>query len=198
MRLKLADLAIYAAHAGFWLVFITATTIRKKEGSKSDNPAAAERKTATHSRLLLGLHMGAFGVLYSGIGLAVFNGGVPGWFSGQRIVGACLIALGAVLAAWAVLYFRSWRFRAEVTAGHQLATGGPFFVLRHPIYAGLNLLALGSAVWIPSPILWIALGLMLIGSDLRGRAEEKLLIQTFGSAYSTYMKKTWRFIPGVY
>src|SRR5713226_7791725 len=100
MRLKLADLAIYAAHAGFWLVFITATTIRKKDGLKSDSPVAGERNTATHSRLLLGLHMGAFAVMYSGIGFAVFTSRVPGWFSGQRIAGACLIALGAVLAAW--------------------------------------------------------------------------------------------------
>jgi protein-S-isoprenylcysteine O-methyltransferase Ste14 len=140
----------------------------------------------------------AFGVMYGGIAMTVFNGHVPHWFSGQRVVGTGLIALGAVLAAWAVLYFRSWRFRAEISAGHQLATGGPFSVLRHPIYTGLNLLALGSAIWIPSPILWVAFLLMVVGSDLRGRAEEKLLVEAFGQDYIGYMKKTWRCVPGLY
>ncbi len=49
---------------------------------------------------------------------------------------------------WALDYFRSWRFRAKLDEGHQLATGGPFRLLRHPIYMGLNLLALGSAFWV--------------------------------------------------
>ena len=52
--------------------------------------------------------------------------------------------------------FRSWRFRATLDKGHQLATGGPFSLLRHPIYMGLNLLALGRAIWVPTLTLWIA------------------------------------------
>jgi protein-S-isoprenylcysteine O-methyltransferase Ste14 len=37
-----------------------------------------------------------------------------------------------------------------------------------------------------------------VGSDLRGRAEEKLLSKTFGDAYRDYLAKTKRFVPGVY
>jgi len=99
---------------------------------------------------------------------------------------------------WALLSFRSWRFRAAVDSRHQLATGGPFRLLRHPIYLGLNLLALGSAIWIPTPVMWTAFILMAIGGDLRARAEEALLMQTFGSTYRAYIARTRRFIPGVY
>ena len=63
---------------------------------------------------------------------------------------------------------------------------------------GLNLLALGTAVWIPTPILWVSLLLMIVGSDLRARAEENLLARVFGDAYRDYREHTSRFVPGVY
>ncbi len=195
----MSHLTIYAAHACFWAIFIGARfAARRKTHSVDPSPVSPEKKTARHSRLLIAIHFVAFGVMYSGIGLAVFSGNMPTWFPGQCIAGAVVIAIGAILAASAVWYFRSWRFRAEVTAGHQLATGGPFSIWRHPIYTALTLLALGTALWIPSPLVWAGFILMAIGSDLRGRAEEKLLIETFGADYIAYRAKTWRFIPGIY
>jgi protein-S-isoprenylcysteine O-methyltransferase Ste14 len=84
------------------------------------------------------------------------------------MVGSTVIASGAALVAWALVYFRSWRVRAKLEAGHQLATGGPFRTLRHPIYMGLNLLALGTALWVPTTLVWVACGLMAVGSDFHG------------------------------
>jgi len=199
MHFHPVDLAIYAAHGGFWAAFVGARFASRHKAPPADKgPAAVEKKTAKHSHLLVWLHFVAFGVMYCGIGIAVFFGGTPKWFSGQQIAGAIVIGAGAILAVTAVWYFRSWRFRAEVTAGHQLATGGPFAIWRHPIYTALTLLALGTALWIPSPIVWIGFILMALGSDLRGRAEEKLLLQTFGSDYIAYRARTWRFVPGLY
>jgi protein-S-isoprenylcysteine O-methyltransferase Ste14 len=136
--------------------------------------------------------------MYFGIGNTVIPARVPAWFAGQRIAGTLVIALGGVMICWALLFFKSWRIRAALTADHQLATGGPFRFVRHPIYLGLDLLALGSAVWVPTPALWLSVILMVLGSDLRGRAEEKLLVTRFGEAYTSYMARTRRFLPGVY
>lgn len=197
--MRTGDVAIYAVHACFWLALVAARLAgRKKRQGAENSSVAREKKTARHSRLLVWIHFAAFAVLYSGIAAAVFGGQTPAWFSGQRIVGLAIIGVGAALAASAILHFRSWRFRAEVSAGHQLATGGPFSVLRHPIYMGLNLLALGSAFWIPTLVIWTSFILMLIGSELRGRAEEKLLLEIFGKDYVAYKARTWRCIPGVY
>src|SRR5439155_19920964 len=133
-----------------------------------------------------------------GIFFAVIPGRVPRWFPGQRIVGATVIAAGAALVVWALLHFRSWRVRAKLDPNHELATGGPFRWIRHPIYMGLNLLALGSALWVPTAILWAAFVLMVVGSDLRARAEEALLERAFGVRYREYRTHTRRFVPGVY
>ncbi len=140
----------------------------------------------------------AFFVLYCGIGLAVFSGQIPVRLRGQGILGSLIIAVGAILMAWALVYFRSWRFRAKLEDDHRLVTGGPFRMLRHPIYMGLNLLALGSAVWIPTALVWIGFVLMIVGSDLRARAEEKILEEAFGAPYRDYCARTRRFLPWLY
>lgn len=197
------DFALYTVHGAFWTSFgIARLRSRSHDSAATDDtvPAVsvAHEATAPHSRALVVLHMTAFGVMYFGIGNALFTVRVPRWFPGQQIAGTLIIASGAVLMAWALTYFRSWRFRAKLDAGHELATGGPFRYLRHPLYMGLNLLALGSAVWVPTPTLWVSCALMVLGSDLRGRAEESLLEQGFGAEYRKYAAGTRRFIPGVY
>jgi protein-S-isoprenylcysteine O-methyltransferase Ste14 len=94
--------------------------------------------------------------------------------------------------------FASWRIRAQLDAGHQLATGGPFHVIRNPIYSALNLLALGTAIWVGGVLVWIAVLLTVLGSELRARAEEPLLERAFGEEYRDYRRRTKRFVPGVY
>jgi protein-S-isoprenylcysteine O-methyltransferase Ste14 len=197
------DPSIYYAHAAFWGAFgLTRAIVSRRNPVKGvaveAAPVSGEVQTAPFSRALLACHMLGFATLYGGIGSAVFSGRMPVWFPFQRVLGFLLIAAGAALAVWALLYFRSWRFRAKLEEGHQLASGGPFRWFRHPIYMGLNLLALGSAVWIPTPLVWTGFVLMAIGSDLRGRSEEKLLRHAFGNLYQDYCARTARFLPGIY
>ena len=196
------DFHIYTMHWGFWGAFgVTRIILRNRDRNDShaaDAPISQKGNTAPFSRALLAFHALAFGLMYFGIGYAVIPGRVPNWFPGQRLAGALVIAGGAALMVWALVYFRSWRFRATLDESHELATGGPFRILRHPIYMGLNLLALGTALWIPTPIVWAAFVLMAIGSDLRARAEETILQQAFGPAYLEYCARTRRFVPGIY
>jgi protein-S-isoprenylcysteine O-methyltransferase Ste14 len=197
-----ADFLIYAVHGGFWAAFgVTRVVLNRRErsnGGVDAAPATSETFEVPGARALVAFHALAFGALYLGLGNAVIPGRVPIWFPGQRVVGTLVIAAGAVLASWSLAYFQSWRFQAKLDAGHQLATGGPFAFVRHPIYMGLNLFALGTAVWVPHPIVWAGVVLMVIGSDLRARAEEKLLARAFGEGYRTYCQRTARFIPGIY
>jgi protein-S-isoprenylcysteine O-methyltransferase Ste14 len=197
------DFGIYIVHAAFWsalaVMLIFLRLIGSKRVSPSDAPPLAKKgETAPYSRALLAFHMSAFFSMYFGMGQAVFTSGVPAWFPGQRIAGGVVIASGAALMDWTLVFFRSWRYRAKLDIGHELATGGPFRFLRHPIYMGLNLLALGTAIWIPTAVVWTGFALMAIGGDLRGRAEEVILDKAFGAAYRDYCSRTRRFLPGIY
>jgi len=197
------DILIYAAHTAFWAAFGITRLLTRGGADAPKEPLAGEavakqEETGRFSRTVLAVHMVAFGVMYYGIGTAVFPGLVPHWFAGQRIAGTAVIALGAILMSWAVASFHSWRFRAKLDPGHQLTTAGPFGFIRHPIYMGMNLLALGTAIWIPDVADWIGFVLMVIGSDLRARSEERLLVRAMGATYTDYCARTRRFIPGLY
>jgi len=197
------DFQIYTVHWVFWGAFgFTRVILRSRDRSAGTAagtaPLSQQETTAPFSRALLGFHALAFGLMYLGISVAVIPGRVPIWFPGQRVAGSLVIVAGAALVVSALVYFQSWRFRAAVDQNHQLATGGPFRILRHPIYMGLNLLALGTALWVPTAIVWAAFVLMAIGSDLRARAEETLLRQAFDQSYREYCVRTRRFVPGIY
>jgi len=201
------DIYIYALHVAFWATFVLTRVLVRARGVTPPSPLStnivppvvpAPVATARFSRLAFVPHLIAFAFLYTGIDNAVFHRRVPEWFAGQRIVGSLIILASAVLADSALIYFRSWRVRAQIEANHQLATGGPFRYLRNPIYMALNLLAIGSAIWIPTTTVWIAVALMCIGSDVRARVEEGVLRETFGEEYRAYAARTRRFIPGIY
>jgi len=202
------DLRIYALHGAFWLAFALGDVgARYRNRDLSTAPASgASNETdrppleAPRAGLLVAVHMLGFALMYAGIGNAVFGRRMaisPGLHS-VRIAGALVILAGGVLVGWARLAFASWRFRARLDAGHQLATGGPFRFVRHPIYAGLDLLALGTALWIPTTLTLLAVPAMALGGELRARAEEPLLEHAFGDVYREYRRRTKRFIPGVY
>ena len=197
------DLLVYAAHLTFWLVFV-AGDFRARRLSRSSIASSSavhdtgEPLTAAHSRLLIALHMVAFGVTYLGIERALFHSAPLNRAPIQRLLGTAIILAGAVLMYMARVAFASWRFRAQIDTGHQLATTGPFRFIRHPLYAGLDLLALGTAVWISTPMVWLGALIMTLAGDLRARAEEPLLERAFGDTYRAYSRRTWRFLPRVY
>jgi protein-S-isoprenylcysteine O-methyltransferase Ste14 len=194
------DLGIYIAHAGFFLSFVMARRIAAlAPRDQGDARVVSSQATAAPaSRILFVAHIGAFFLLYLGIAAAVFGPPPRVLFPPQIVIGLLLIVIGAVLSCWTLLYFRSWRFRAAVGVGHELATGGPFRILRHPIYLSLTLLALGTALWHPTPFIWVSFVILALLSDLRARAEETLLLRVYGETYAKYCERTRRFIPAIY
>ena len=78
----------------------------------------------------------------------------------------------------------------------ELITTGPYALVRHPLYGGLLLAILGSAIAQSS--LWL-LPLIVYGpSFIRGaRREERLLIERYPDRYPAYMKRTKMLLPFV-
>jgi protein-S-isoprenylcysteine O-methyltransferase Ste14 len=62
----------------------------------------------------------------------------------------------------------------------------------------MDLLALGSGLWAPTATVALGVVLMALTGDLRARTEERLLCDTFGQAYETYLRQARRFVPGIY
>jgi protein-S-isoprenylcysteine O-methyltransferase Ste14 len=76
----------------------------------------------------------------------------------------------------------------------ELVTSGPYAYVRHPIYTGMLIAMLGSAIgesafWLIPLILF---GLYFVHS---ARIEEKLMIEQFPEQYSRYMQRTKMLFP---
>jgi len=91
---------------------------------------------------------------------------------------------------------RAWSFVPKADQGTGLVTTGPYRLVRHPIYLGLTLLAMGEALAFAS---WPALLIVLFGIvptfAWRARAEETLLRRTFGERYAVYQQRAKMVIP---
>lgn len=78
-----------------------------------------------------------------------------------------------------------------------LVEGGIYARIRHPIYAGLMLGALGcSAIARSLPAVTVTL-LLAIYLDLKSRREEGWLADRY-PGYDAYRRRTRRFLPGIY
>ena len=79
----------------------------------------------------------------------------------------------------------------------ELVTSGPYAFIRHPIYTGLIVAMLGSAMGVS--VLW-ALLLVLIGPYFiySARREETIMLQLFPEQYAVYMARTGMLAPRLF
>jgi protein-S-isoprenylcysteine O-methyltransferase Ste14 len=115
-----------------------------------------------------------------------------------RIVPAiCFLILGGVLS-WtsARTLGRQWRFDAGLNADHQLVQAGAYRFIRHPIYASMLCMLLGTGLLItPVRLLLLALVFFCIGVEIRIRIEDALLASRFGEEFRTYQRRVPAYLP---
>jgi protein-S-isoprenylcysteine O-methyltransferase Ste14 len=123
-----------------------------------------------------GLNTGEFSYFLSVVSISSL-------FFGFVILGVSALALGRSLTAHPI-----------PGKNAQLVTSGLYGFVKHPIYSGLILLALGLTInggFFPHTLFLIALLLLL---NYKAKFEEALLSQRFPD-YADYSKKTGRFVP---
>lgn len=133
--------------------------------------------------------------------LLIFSGSSDASMALPLALSGCLLAL-----AGAALILRSraelgpaWSFVPKADQGTDLVTTGPYRLVRHPIYLGLILLAMGEALAFGSwPALMIVLSGIVPTFAWRARAEEKLLSRSFGERYAVYRQRTKMIIPHLF
>lgn len=119
--------------------------------------------------------------------------------TGMLVAGSLLYFPGMWFALWGRLalgknYFVSTGFGAQLFTGHQLVTSGPFAIVRHPMYTGIFLAALGSLlIYSTWTTLLFAFFAPLI--SVRARREEYALAIEFGEQWKEYCKRVPAFFP---
>jgi protein-S-isoprenylcysteine O-methyltransferase Ste14 len=108
----------------------------------------------------------------------------------------CVFGFGlAIIARWHL--GRNWGMPMSDKEQPELVTSGPYAFIRHPIYTGLILAMLGSAIGVN--IFWLVL-LVPVGAYFicSARREEAAMLQLFPQLYSAYMAGTGMLAPRLF
>lgn len=115
---------------------------------------------------------------------------------------AAIVAIAAALPSTALgcLAIRrlgmQWRIKAVVTQDHELVTSGPYAFVRHPVLLAFFGLTFATGLLLAPPgRLVLAVVVFLAGTEIRVRAEDRLLQRRFGEEFERYRSKVPAYLP---
>jgi protein-S-isoprenylcysteine O-methyltransferase Ste14 len=116
----------------------------------------------------------------------------------RAALGLVLFAVGLAFAIWARLHIgRNWGTPMTQKDEPELVTSGPYRLVRHPIYSGILVAGVGTAValsWV-----WLAaVGLAAIYFIYSATVEERFLSEQLPAAYPAYKRSTKMLVPFVF
>jgi protein-S-isoprenylcysteine O-methyltransferase Ste14 len=179
--------------AGLWLLFVAYWAVAAMGAKRS----ASGRRWGREIGLRLVVILTVVALLQSR-SLRQFLAQIQHSLSQSALLGwtgvvLCLLGFGLAISARRHLG-RNWGMPMSRKERPELITSGPYALIRHPIYAGLLLAMLGSAMGVN--VLW-ALLLFLVGPYFiySARREETTMLQLFPEHYTAYMARTGMLIP---
>lgn len=168
---------------GIWFTIAAAWLL----GACQLKPAAMRGdRTARIIELLL---LAVFVVLWMGPGA---------WLDGRWLpLPAALAPAGIAVAACGAAFTimargclgQNWSAAATIKRGHELVLQGPYRLVRHPIYTGVFLTVIGTALASGELRHLLVVPLVFLAFWVKARAEERLLLGEFGDQYAQYRRQ---------
>jgi protein-S-isoprenylcysteine O-methyltransferase Ste14 len=178
-----------------WLLFFAVWMIwgvRAKRAVRHQSALSRFRQAA--------VIMAAFWILFS----PSLSTGPLGWRLLQQsattqFLAVLLTLMGLGVAIWARLHLGgNWSATVTVKEDHRLVQTGPYAIVRHPIYTGMSISALGLAVLNGDLRSVVGVGVMLLGWCMKFELEEEFMTQQFGENYLKYKRRVKAIIPFVW
>ncbi len=126
---------------------------------------------------------------------------IPKWpdLTPNILVGLLLIVGGLLFTVWARIHLgRNWSAAVELKHDHELVCGGPYALVRHPIYSGCLLALFGCALFGEQPRALAGFVVVFLAIALKVRMEEHLLADHFGAKYQIYRTRVRALVPHIY
>lgn len=132
------------------------------------------------------------------IRLGVFRGHGLHTAPWRSAVGISFFIVGLGFAVWARVHIgRNWGAPMTRKEEPELVTSGPYLLVRHPIYSGILVAGLGTAValsWV-----WLtAVALAGIYFVYSATFEERYMTEQFPEAYPAYKRSTKMLVPFIF
>ena len=111
-------------------------------------------------------------------------------------IAVILILAGLSFAVWARLHLgKYWSGRITLKVEHRVIQTGPYAWVCHPIYSGLILAVLGTAISLGTVRAFLGFAFILASFLRKLTLEENWLRSHFGTEYALYQKRVRPLIP---
>jgi protein-S-isoprenylcysteine O-methyltransferase Ste14 len=147
------------------------------------------------------IHLGLFSVGMLLLFVHVQTPALLGWqiFPVNNVLAWVEFALATIGIGYSIcarMYLgKFWSGTVTIKEQHELVRSGPYRFSRHPIYTGLLLAVVATALQNASVAAAVGVGLILLAIVLKIRLEETVLQQHFGAQYSDYSAKVRCLVP---
>jgi len=144
-------------------------------------------------------------ILIVGVYLIFFakSSGIP-WLDLQlytvtipiALAGLLAVVTGVAFSIWArFMLGGNWSSSVTVKENHTLVRSGPYRIVRHPIYTGILLGMLGSAIQRGGMSCFVGVLFCVLSFWLKSRIEERFMVQSFGEQYLQYRHEAKALVP---
>ncbi len=112
------------------------------------------------------------------------------------VVSDCIVLVGAAFTVWArITLGRNWSAEVTFKQDHELIESGPYALARHPIYTGIIVMALGTAINYGRAIGFALFFSLCGGLWWKARQEERIMSGHFPAAYAEYKARVRAIVP---
>jgi protein-S-isoprenylcysteine O-methyltransferase Ste14 len=171
----------------YWVVWSLAFMKTHREAGGAKKEAGAPQ-----SRVGIGLVVVSFALLWMWVRPSDYH--KPVW----ELVASMVLGPPSVLLAWVATRHlgKQWRYQAALRADHELIRTGPYAWIRHPIYTSMLGMVLTTGLcWTWWPMFVAAVAVFMAGTEMRVRAEDRLLAERFGETFAEYRKRVPAYVP---
>jgi protein-S-isoprenylcysteine O-methyltransferase Ste14 len=112
------------------------------------------------------------------------------------VVGLLMAVCGMGIALWSRAALGSyWSDKVILQTEHRLIRSGPYACMRHPLYSGVLLAVLGTALVLGEWRGLLSFTILLVNYVIKAKREERILAERFGEDFADHMSRTGFLLP---
>jgi protein-S-isoprenylcysteine O-methyltransferase Ste14 len=179
--MQVVDLVILVGWVGFWIYWLAASV-----GVKTGR---------TRWGQFAGIRVGIILIILLLARLRVLKGHTVTHDAVLEGIGLGLFLLGLAVAVWARIYLGgNWGMPMTQKDNPELVTTGPYHLIRHPIYSGILLAMVGTAIAVS--VYWLIAAVVIGGYFIySATVEERYMAERFPDTYPGYKRSTKMLVP---
>jgi protein-S-isoprenylcysteine O-methyltransferase Ste14 len=175
---------------GCWIIFIVYWFISAFRQKKTAEPQSVPSALAHRIPVALGWFL----MMYPA--LPPLNRVLIPHTDWSWTAGATVCVFGLFVTIWARWTLAgNWSSDVTFKQGHELVKIGPYRFVRHPIYTGLLVMALGTAINTGRLRCWLGIVVVGIGFWIKLKQEERLMLRHFPNEYPAYQRQVKALVP---